>query len=229
MFYVYAYLRSIDFTPYYIGKGHGNRAWSKKHSVVVPKDPNRIVILERNLTEVGALALERRMVRWYGRQDINTGILRNQTDGGDGVAGIIPWNRGLVGVFIPSNESRQRMSKAGLGKPKSNEHRKNISKGSKGKPKSNEHKKRISESLKGNIPWNKGKTGVQEIWAKGKKFTDEHRKNLSKSKRGKGPLSDEHKQKISASLKGRTMSEETKQRMSEARKKVWNERKNRNS
>lgn len=96
-FYTYAYLRSTDTktskagTPYYIGKGQGDRAWKPHHgSIHLPPNLDNIVIIESKLTEFGALALERRLINWYGRKDNNTGILINKTSGGDGVSGYKP-------------------------------------------------------------------------------------------------------------------------------------------
>jgi len=160
IYYVYAYIRSSDGTPYYIGKGKGNRAF-KRHRISVPKDKTKIVMLEQNLTEVGALALERRLIRWWGRKDLDTGILHNLTDGGDGRSNM-----------VVSDETKHKIAKSRIGKlsPHSAETKAKISESKKGRPSkpfSEEHRRKLSES------------------GKGRKFSEEHRRKISEARKGK--------------------------------------------
>jgi hypothetical protein len=98
-YYTYAYLRE-DGTPYYIGKGKGNRAYIKhwrsktRGGYFTPPEKERILILKNNLTEEEAYKHEIYMIEILGRKDLGTGILRNMSSGGKGGKGVPAWNKG---------------------------------------------------------------------------------------------------------------------------------------
>lgn len=104
-FFVYAYIRDADDsvgfigTPYYIGKGKGDR-----HKVahvqkvgpdgtgmrdITPENEDQIVTLASDLTEEEAFEVEKRLIAFYGKACDETGCLLNFVDGGQGSSGYV--------------------------------------------------------------------------------------------------------------------------------------------
>lgn len=167
MFYVYAYIRKSDHTPYYIGKGKDKRAYQRHHGVSVPKDISKIIFLETHLSNIGACAIERRMIKWYGRKDLNTGILLNKTDGGEGSAGV-----------KMSAETKEKIRQASTGRKHSDEAKAKMS------------FKKMGNKNGINSPGNRGMRHTDETKlkiseaGKGRVFSTETKEKLSRLKRG---------------------------------------------
>jgi hypothetical protein len=97
-YYVYAWLRPCG-SPFYIGKGKGNRssriAGARRNPLflnIVDKirgegEEPSVVRLAESLSEAEAFDLEAHLIRLHGRRDNGTGILANMTDGGEGASG----------------------------------------------------------------------------------------------------------------------------------------------
>ena len=120
-YYTYAYLRE-DGTPYYIGKGKGKRINERQHNRINLPVKERRIYLKQNLTEAEAFRHEIYMIAVFGRKDLRTGILQNQTNGGEGGSGV-----------IMKNDTKRKISEK-----------------LKGREISDKTRKRLSDALKGN-------------------------------------------------------------------------------
>lgn len=186
MYYIYSYLRE-DLSPYYIGKGKDQRAYSKgRNEVRPPRDKSRVKIIKGNLTEQEAFELEKLYILMFGRIDNETGILRNKTDGGEGPSG-----------RIDSEETRKKKSISLTGRKIRKETGEKISRvlRAKNMKHSEEHKRYLSEKLKG------------------RKCTEEHKRKVSEAKKG-FRHTEEAKRKMSENSKGKKHTQEWKDRMS---------------
>jgi len=152
-------------TPYYVGKGRGNRAYSKNRKITRrPTDPSRIVFVAIGLTEQEAFQEETRLIKQYGRIDLGTGCLRNRTDGGEGQCGRIQ----------PEEEKRRKSEWMKAHPNRGNallietchtpEARAKAAANNRGKKRSDEFVRAQSERMKGKShpAWNKGIPRTEE-------------------------------------------------------------------
>jgi hypothetical protein len=127
-FYVYKYVLE-DGTPYYIGKGCGNRI-NKPHTRTVLPAADRRIIIQNGLTNDEAKLLEGQLISEYKRK-IDGGILDN-----------IKINQWACHTgWKHSEETKQKISIGNRGKIRTEEQINNYK-----KPKSKEHAEKIRQA-----------------------------------------------------------------------------------
>jgi hypothetical protein len=192
-FYTYAWLRE-DGTPYYIGKGIGNRAYRihKRSNIhMSPPSRDRVLFLKKNLTEFDAYKHENYIITILGLKS-EGGILINMSYGGEGSFG-----------RTPTDYCIERTKQTNTGKKLSEE-----------------HKKKVSEQVSQRKWWNNGIIDKHCIecpgveWKLGRLFNTNSEKYKSK----------EFREKCKQNNLGKVVSKETKELQSKVRKgrKWWN-------
>jgi hypothetical protein len=152
MAYVYLHRQKDNNEPFYVGVGgllsfdnyqranannwKGLASRSKFWKSIVSKFGFTVEIVLDNCTKQEAFSEEIRLIKLYGRQDIETGILVNHTDGGDGRVN-------------SSTEIKSNCGKKNIGRKLSEDHIQKISNANKGKVSSDEKRLKISLFQKG--------------------------------------------------------------------------------
>jgi hypothetical protein len=209
-FYIYIYIDPKTNEPVYVGKGTAKRA---VHHVYAATHLGNLLrkrktegytcypMILKMSSEQAAFSAEKFYISAIGRNDLGKGTLLNLTDGGEGCSG-----------HTHSDQTKEKMKAAHLGKSKSSEHKAKISAAQKGKPgvkHTAETKEKIAASNKG------------------KPKSSEHKAKLSAAKQN---ISDETRAKLSDAQKGKTSSPETRAKITAALKIRWeNYRKQLNS
>ena len=192
-YYTYAWLRE-DMTPYYVGKGIGNRAYrahKRGDSYISAPPRNRVIFLKKNLTEFDAYKHENYIIFILGLKS-EGGIFINMSYGGEGSSG-----------RKPSEYCIKRTKETNIGKTLTED-----------------HKKKVSQQVSQRRWWNNGEVDKHTIecpgdgWVLGRLFNIKSEKYKTK----------EFAEKSRKNNLGKIVSDETKKKQSNVRKgrKWWN-------
>jgi hypothetical protein len=174
-FYVYIH-KKPDGTPFYVGKGHGDRAYkltwrNPHHQAVLDKYKGQVIIEITNCeNEQAAFELEKIYIKQLRDQGYR---LCNRTDGGEGVCGL-----------VVSQQSREKMSLAKLGKTQSQEQIQARVQGMIGRKMSAGYSEKLSKRWKG-VPKPLEHCKKISITLTGTKDTEERKQNKSRAAIGK--------------------------------------------
>lgn len=176
-FYVYRHIRLDTGKPFYVGKGTGDRAFSKRNRnrywhFIVNKHGYRVYIVKYFSDECKSLDFEKSLIKAYNSANIK---LTNINEGGTGLSGrkhskktiekmkgprphYKPWNKGIKNPY--SKESVKLMTLKGennpmYGKNHTKESKLKMSNNSKGQKVSEATRKKISKATqsKNNPMW----------------------------------------------------------------------------
>lgn len=193
-YYTYAWLRE-DRTPYYVGKGIGNRAYRahrRGDSYISAPPRSRVIFLKKNLTEFDAYKHENYIISVLGIKE-DGGILINLSYGGEGSSG-----------RKPSEYCIQRTKEANIGKTLTED-----------------HKKKVSQQVSQRRWWNNGEVDKHTIecpgdgWVLGRLFNAKSEKYKTK----------EFSEKSRKNNLGKNVSDETRKKQSKVRigRMWWND------
>ena len=204
-YYVYEHWRLDKDECFYVGKGRGNRAYifkgrNKDHSAIVAKVRREgfaieVRIVQSGLSEPDSFILEQKRIQFWREIGVD---LANMTNGGEGISG-----------FHHSVETRQKLSDNNKGQLAA----------FKGRKHTEETKKVLSEIAKkrGAPKLTKEQQEKASNWHRGRKRSLETCAKISAKTKGRVSSM---KGKESP-LKGKTLSEETRIKMANAKKKWW--------
>lgn len=224
--------------------------WERVFNVNNGQIDVEIMFESDNLSDIQAK--EKEFISLYGRRDNNKGTLVNLTDGGEGVFGLKMSDENKRKMserqtgkpshrkgIKSSEETKEKIRQANLGKKQSEETKMKKSLATKGRVKSAEHLRKIIESNKNRdyskqkrTPCSEAKKAKLRISLKGKNTGPQTKEHIKKRRIGliiyrattdKIVRSPETIEKLRIINTGRKCSDETKAKMSSSRKKFLNE------